>query len=129
MLDLVQDIHNSLFLEYGSEDDRHIRKRSDTCLHGLYVLGHSVALLLEEVPFVYDEDTTLAVFLYEVEDVHVLSLHTAVRIDHHDADVTMLDSSDGTHDRIELEVFVYSVFLSDAGRVHEYELVSELVVI
>ena len=62
-------------------------------------------------------------------DVHVLSLHTAVRVDHHDTGVTVLDGSDGTHDRIEFEVFVYSVFLSDSGCIHEYELVSEFVVI
>ena len=94
-----------------------------------YTFRQSVAVLLEEIPFVDHDDAALAVPLDEIEDVHVLGLHSGGGVNHHYADVAVLDGPDGTHHGIEFEILLYLVLLPDAGRVHEHELVPELIVI
>ena len=65
---------------------------------------------------------------YEVEDTHVLCLHSGGGIYHEDADVGMLYGPYGAHYGIELKVFVDFGLSSDTGCVYEHEFVSELVV-
>ncbi len=127
--DLIQHIQDSLLLQHGCEDDRHVIERSDSCFQCLGIFRHRVALFSEEVPLVHYQDTTLSVLLDEVEDIPVLCLHTCGGIDHHDADIAVLDGPDGTHHGVELQVLIDPVLLADAGSVHEHELVAELVVI
>ena len=64
----------------------------------------------------------------KLEDVHVLCLNAACGVNHEDADVAVLNGTDGAHDAVELQVFGHLVLTPYACRVDQVEVEAELVV-
>ena len=58
--------------------------------------------------------------------VKVLSFYAALRIQHQDADIGVLNGPDGTHDGIIFQIFRHLVFTADTGRIHQIEIKPEL---
>lgn len=109
--------------------DREVDERSHALTDGvLECLDDCLVLVLHEVPLVHYHYERFVVALYELEDVHILRLDAACCVEHEDADVGVLDSADGAHHRVELQVFRHLVLAADAGCVYEVEVEAELVV-
>ena len=129
MGDLVEDVHDALFLEDGREDDRHVVERGDPGLQAFGILLHGMGVLLDGIPLVDDDDAGLLVFLDQVEDRHVLGFHAVLGVDHQDADVAVLDRADGAHDGVEFQILADAVLPAHAGGVDQHEFMAELVVV
>ena len=125
----IQHIHDSLFPGDGSEYDRHIVERSYPAAQSVFIFLHGVAVLEEEVPFVDHKHAGLPVADDEIEYAHVLGFHSGVGVNHQDADIGLLDGSDGAHHGVEFKILADSALLAHSGRVHKHELVVELVVV
>ena len=118
-----------MHLDHRCKNHRDIVEWSKPCPQGFGVLLHGLRVLDKEIPFVHNEHTGLTVAYDQVEDVHILRLHTHGGIYHQNADIAMLDSTDRTHHGIEFEVFVNLAFLAYAGGIYEHEFMPELVVV
>ena len=68
----IEHVHDPLLVDHRCEDDRKVIEWCETFLDGLCVLLHGIAVLLDSVPLVDNNDASLLVSLDEVEDSHVL---------------------------------------------------------
>ncbi len=128
LLCCFQHLEDALLREGRGEDYREIDERRHTVAYGvLEGLDDSLILVLHKVPLVHNYYERLVVALYELEDVHVLSLNAARGVEHEDANVGVLNGADGTHHGVELKVFRHLVLAADAGSVDEVEVETELV--
>ena len=82
-------------------------------------------LVLHEVPFVDYYHEALLVFLNERENVYVLRLNASCCINHEYTYVGGFDGAYRAYYRVVFYVFVYFVFLADAGGVDQIEVEAE----
>lgn len=88
----LEDLEYTLFCQGGSKDNREIDERGELSAYGLLItlLGRQ-GTVFDQIPLVDADYETLPVFLNQGEYVAVLSLYTAGRVDHEDADIRGLD--------------------------------------
>ena len=129
LLGCFQYTEDALLGQCRSKDDREIHEWSHTIADGILKgINHLLVLLLYQVPLVHYYHQTLVVLLDQLEDIHILGLDTTGCIKHKDADITVLNGTDGTHHRIELQVLTHLVLTADTSCIYQVEIEAELVV-
>ena len=129
LLSRFQHTEDALFREGRGKNYREVRKRCHAIANGvLKSVNDLLVFVLHQVPFVHNHHQRLVVTLDDLEDVHVLRLNTARGINHQDANVAVLDGTDGAHDTVKLQIFRDFVFAADSCRVDQIEIKPELVV-
>ena len=110
-------------------DEQHgrIRHIGQTLAHAERILLHGGAVLLDQIPFVDDDDARLAGIVRLTGDLGVLLGDALCRVDHDDADVRTLDREQRTHDRELLDLLVHLALFADAGGVDEGKLAVRVV--
>lgn len=125
----LENLEDALFCQGRAEDDGEIVEGRETSAYGiLEMLDGLLALVLGDVPFVYNYDEPFLVALDKREDADVLCLDAACGVNHEYADVGGLDGADRADYRVVLDILVDLVLLADAGCVDEVEVEAELVV-
>ena len=103
LLGCLQYTEDTLLGQCRSKDDREIHEWSHTVADGILEgIDHLLVLLLYQVPLV---------------DYH-----------HQDADITILDGTDGAHYGIEFQVLAHLVLSADTGSIYQVEVEAELIV-
>ena len=129
LLGSLQYTEDTLLGQCRSKDDREIHEWSHTVADGILEgIDHLLVLLLYQVPLVDYHHQTLVVLLDQLEDVHILGLDTTGGIQHQDADITVLDGTDGAHHGIEFQVLAHLVLSADTGSIYQVEVEAELIV-
>lgn len=122
----LENLKDALLGYRRCKDNREVGKWCHTVVDGILErIDGFLALVLNKVPLIHDDDKTLVVLLYKLEDIHVLSLYTAGGINHEYAHVAVLNGADGTHDTVELQVLGDLVLTADTGGIDEIEVESE----
>ena len=129
MLGCLKYLEDALLGDSRGEDDGEVGKGSHALAYGTLESpdGHG-SLVFHQVPLVDHHHQALVVFLYQLEDVHVLRLYAPGGIYHEYADIAILYGADGAHHRVELQVFRHLVLATDARGVHQVEVEAELVI-
>ena len=84
----LEHAEDALLGEGRGKDDGEVSEGREAGAYRLLVVAYGLlALVLDEVPFVDDDDEALLVALYQREDGYVLCLDAACGVDHEDADV------------------------------------------
>ena len=130
LVDLVDEreqlVHALTGLRRDEQHGRvgHIRQ---ALTHAERILLHGGAVLLDEIPFVDDDDARLACVMRLAGNLGVLLGDALGRVDHDDADVRTLDREQRAHDRELLDFLVHLALLADAGGVDKGELAARIV--
>ena len=125
----LEHFEDPLLCEGRGEENREVGKGGEFTTYGLLeMLLSRHRLILHEIPFIYADHEPLPVALYETEDIGVLALDAARRVDHEDADVAGLNGADGTDHAVILDILVDLLLLADTRGVDEIEIEAELVV-
>ena len=79
-------------------------------------------------PLVYNYYQTLIVSLNELEDIHILRLNSASGINHQNTHIRVLNTTNRTHNRIELKVFRNLVLAPNTSSINKVEVETKLIV-
>ena len=124
-----QNLEDALFGQCRGKNDREVDERCHTLTDSiLESIDNLLVLVFHQVPLVHNYNKALVVALDELKDIHILRLDATGCIQHKDADIRVLDASDGTHDTVKFQILGHLVLAADAGSIDEIEVETELVV-
>ena len=125
----LEDLEDTLLGKGRGEDDGEIDKRCHTFTDGIGKgVDDHLCLIFHQIPLVDHYHKTLVVLLDELEDVHILRLDTTGGVKHQDTHVAVLDSPDGTHHGVELQILCHLVLTTDTSGIHQVEVEAKLIV-
>ena len=128
-LGCLKHLKDTLLGERRGKDNGEVGKWCHTIA---YSVGKGVddflRLILYKIPFIYYHHKTLIVLLDKLEYIHVLRFYTSSGIQHQYAYITILNSTDGAHDTVELQIFSHLVLPTDTGCIDKIEIKAKLVV-
>ena len=130
LLDFLEDLEDTLLRQSRDEDDGEVGEGSQTLTDDILEgLDDRIALVRDEIPLIDADDEPLAILLDEGEDVQILALYPSGSVKHEDADIRVLNGSDGANYRVVLEIFVDLATLADTSGIDEIEVHAELRVV
>ena len=86
-------------------------------------------LVFYKVPFVYQNNNALIVPFCQMKYIKVLSVKTNSGVDHNNTDVTVFNSSNGSHNRVELKIFMNLSFLSKSCSIYKCKFMTKLIIV
>ena len=122
-----QNLKDTLLGQCRSKDDWEVNERSHTLTNSILKgINNLLVLVFNQIPLVHNHNKTLIVTLYELEDIHILRLDTTCCIQHKNTNVRVLNTSDRTHNAIELQVFTHLVLTTNTSCINKIKIKAKL---